>query len=343
MKHGSKSGRKLRVLVVDDSAHNRRAITQALSQAPDVEVVERAADGEEGLRKVHALKPDVITLDLEMPRLDGFTFLRLLMAHDPTPVIVVSSWAHRTDVFKALELGAVDFVAKPAKGTSGDLAAVGEELLEKVRGARSARSRVPAEDQPEGPPRVVCIAASTGGPPAIQRLLEAVAAESSLALLIAQHMPPRFTHAFAERLNRVSAFRVKEAEEGDRVKAAHAYIAPGGRHLELSRRAGALRLTTPEPASGDKHAPSGNRLFESAARLLGPDALGVILTGMGSDGAHGATAIHRAGGEVWAQDEETAVVFGMPGAAVDTGAVKRVLSLEKLVAGLVSHGRRRGR
>lgn len=338
-----KRDKKLRVLVVDDSAHNRRAISQALAEAPDVEVVERAADGEEGLRKVRELKPDVITLDLEMPKLDGFAFLRLLMANDPTPVIVVSSYAHRTDVFKALELGAVDFVAKPARGSRVDLTAVGKELLEKVRGARAARSRVPVDDHAGDPPRVVCIAASTGGPPAIQRIVEAVAAESTLSLLIAQHMPPRFTQAFAERLNRVSAFKVKEAEEGDRVRPAHAYIAPGGRQLELVSRGGALRLTTPAPTPTDKHAPSGNRLFESAARVLGPGALGVVLTGMGSDGAEGARAIHRAGGEVWAQSEESAVIFGMPGAAAGTGAVKRVLSLERIVSALVSHGRRRGR
>lgn len=341
----------IRVLVIDDSPSNRRTITQILEASPGIEVVDRAADGEEGLKKAHALKPDVITLDLEMPKLDGFSFLRLLMAHAPTPVIVLSSYAHDSDVFKALELGAFDFVAKPGRGAKdGSLDAVRAELLEKVRSVRllkkDEKTPLPLRRVPKPPekvadpePVVVAVGASTGGPPAVQKLLEAMA-RLPVCLLICQHMPPRFTHAFAERLDKMGGLRVTEAKDGDRVKAGHAFIAPGGGHLELHRSDGQLVLTTPANTPQDKHAPSVDRLFESCAKTLGNRAMAVVLTGMGIDGEQGVKAIGKAGGEVWAESEETAVIFGMPQAAIGTGHVSRVLPLFTLLVELQQRVRR---
>lgn len=331
-----KRERPIRVLVVDDSPSNRRAISQILESSPGITVVDRAADGDEGLKKAEALLPDVITLDLEMPRLDGYTFLRVLMARAPTPVIVLSSYAHPSDVFKALELGAYDFVAKPARSDKDSLEAVRAELVEKVRAARQVRrDEKPTPPPPRKKPRdgepvqVVVVGASTGGPPALQRLIEALSGAPT-CLLVSQHMPPRFTRAFAERLDQAAAFRVREAEDASPVEPGRVYIAPGGRHLELAEVGGKLVTAVPGARSSDKHAPSVDRLFASAARLLGRRAFGVVLTGMGNDGEDGTRQIAAAGGEVWAEAEETAVVFGMPRAAISTGKVSRVLPLPAL-------------
>ena len=325
----------IRVLVVDDSAHNRRVLTQLLESAPDVKVVDRAQDGEEGLRKAKLLRPDVITLDLEMPRLDGYGFLRLLMSSVPTPVIVVSSYAHRVDVFKALELGAFDFVAKPSRSSPDAQETLRSTLLEKVRAARLVRA-TPARPEPSKEVQLVAVGASTGGPPAVPRLLEALAGEPSACLLIAQHMPEHFTRAFAQRLDRLGPFTVKEAEDGDQPLPGHAFIAPGGRQLVVERAGSRLVLRTPGSEKSDKHAPSADRLFRSVAACLGKAALGIVLTGMGSDGAQGARAIRDAGGEVWAESEESAVIFGMPKEAIATGAVRRVLTLADIGPALVA-------
>ncbi|MCP3144786.1 protein-glutamate methylesterase/protein-glutamine glutaminase [Pyxidicoccus xibeiensis] len=336
------------VLVIDDSAHNRRTLSTLLESAPDVRVLDRAADGEEGLKKVLELKPDVVTLDLEMPKLGGYTFLRLLMRTLPTPVIVISSYAHKSDVFKALELGAFDFIAKPPRGTQEALDGLRGELLDKVRAARhvrpgqrhaapGARAMAVAGELP----LVVAVGASTGGPPAVQRLLEGLAAEPTPCVLVSQHMPSQFTRAFAERLDRIGPFTVTEACDGDVVQPGHVYIAPGGRHMVVAERGTRLELHTPPPTPLDKYAPSVDRLFTSVAQVLGSKSLAVVLTGMGADGAEGAREVHRAGGEVWAESEETAVVFGMPGEAIATGAVKRVLRLGDIGPALAAVAKRR--
>ncbi|HZI06924.1 MAG TPA: chemotaxis response regulator protein-glutamate methylesterase, partial [Archangium sp.] len=326
----------VKVLVVDDSAHNRRLLTDLLESSPDVKVVGTACDGNEGLRQVLALHPDVVTLDLEMPRLGGYSFLRLLKSSAPTPVIVISSYAHKTDVFKALELGAFDFIAKPAKPTPDVLEKLRKELHEKVQAARLIR---PAEVKPVSrkpkvmplePSFVVGIGASTGGPPAVQRLLESLAPEPSMSLLVCQHMPKQFTRAFAERLDRLGPFTVREAQEGDLLAPGHVFIAPGGRQLVVYRQNGQYVLGTPPPTMQDKHAPSVDRLFMSLAEVFGSRTIGVVLTGMGSDGAVGAKVIRKAGGEVWAESEETAVIYGMPQEAVATGAVSRILPLGEI-------------
>ncbi len=336
--------RPITVLVIDDSPSNRRAISQILESAPGIEVLDRAADGEEGLKKAAALKPDVITLDLEMPKLDGFTFLRLLMAHAPTPVIVLSSYSHQSDVFKALELGAYDFVAKPQRAGKESLEAVRAELVDKVRAVRLVRrDEKPALPRPMPPsPKlksadpeavIIAIGASTGGPPAIQAVVEGLKG-LPVCLLVAQHMPARFTHAFAERLHKMGGLAVHEAKDGDRVKPGHVFIAPGGSHLELRAGPTGFTLATPAPVPDDKHAPAVDRLFESVAKSLGHLARGIVLTGMGDDGQRGVKAIARTGGEVWAEAEETAVIFGMPQAAIATGVVRRVLPLPQLVKDL---------
>jgi two-component system chemotaxis response regulator CheB len=338
----------LRVLVIDDSYSNRQLLQSLLRRVNDLEVIGTAQDGEEGLRKALSLNPDVITLDLEMPRLGGYAFLRLLMANRPTPVVVVSSFSARDNVFKALELGALDFIAKPAGSSTEEVDLFARELHEKLRAVRLVH-RPPQDPVPGIAPRVVddavpfviVIGASTGGPPAIQRVLEAVALSPAVCLVICQHMPPSFTRAFADRLDRVSAMTVKEAADGDVLERGHAYVAPGGKHLTLSRKGKRIELFTATVSPADKHAPSVDRLFESAARALGPDALGLVLTGMGGDGSAGARAIKGAGGTVWAESEDSAVIFGMPREAIDAGAVSRVLTLAEIGPALVAEAKRR--
>ena len=326
----------VRVLVIDDSPNNRRSLVEHLAQSRQVEIVDRASDGEEGLAKALALKPDVITLDLEMPKLDGFAFLRLLMKNRPTPVIVVSSYAHERDIDKALQLGAYDFVAREE---------FPRHLLSKVLATRLVRPvrRAPARPRaadPSGDPFTVAIAASTGGPPAIQKLLEATQEDPRLCFLICQHMPAHFTAAFAARLDRLGSFRVSEAREGDVLAPGRVFVAPGGRQLVVDVKDGARMLRTHAPRAGDGHAPSADLLFTSVAHTLGRSALGLVLTGMGNDGAKGAKEMAAAGAEVWAESEASAVVFGMPHAAIATGVVRRTLPLAEIGPALLALAKR---
>jgi two-component system chemotaxis response regulator CheB len=332
----------MRVLVVDDSAVSRDTLVRLVLATGRAQVVGESANGEEALRDALALRPDLVILDLEMPRMDGFTFLRLLMARRPVPVIVVSSNSQKADVFKALELGAIDFIAKPERG---NLDAIRAELTEKCDLVRSLRIehlvlRPAVEREPPTPgasiepARVAVIAASTGGPQAIQRLLEDLPGQLQLGILVAQHMPERFTRAFAERLGRTSRFNAREAEGGEAIAAGSVLVAPGGRNLEVVRDGGGvLRALVGAPVArpGEpRYAPSADALFTSAARTLGPRVCAVVLTGMGRDGMEGATAVRAAGGLVLAESEESAVVFGMPEAAIAAGVVNEVLPLEGL-------------
>ncbi|PLY11678.1 MAG: chemotaxis response regulator protein-glutamate methylesterase [Desulfuromonas sp.] len=332
------SSSTLRVLVVDDSAFNRRTITRIIEEIPGVRVADYATDGEEALRKVFDLKPDLITLDLEMPRMDGFTFLRIVMQNRPTPVIVVSARSEDENVFKALEFGAIDFVAKPAGRISPELSNIRDDLVRKVEsiaGAdlskvvqrKSAATTTPDAslqesladgDKPlhEGP-KMVVIGASTGGPPALQEVLSSIDSRVPAAFAVAQHMPPGFTKAFAERLNRYCTLEIVEAQTGDLVQPGRVLIAPGGRNLTLRWHGNQVVAHVIEPEPGQRYIPSVDVLFLSACKVYGGDVLGVVMTGMGNDGARGASAISQAGGEIIAESQDTSVVFGMPKEAIN--------------------------
>jgi two-component system chemotaxis response regulator CheB len=345
----------LRVLVVDDSAVNRRVLASTLEAQPGVTVVGAASDGEQALRMVSQHGPDLITLDLEMPRMDGFTVLRLIMANRPTPIVVVSSHSSKEQVFRALELGAIDFIAKPdvASGPGGreELRAQLANMIAAVRqlspmGFEARTQPPPPPGQPRRaskrpaltgvPGRVIAIAASTGGPSALTELFAALPSSGDAAIAVAQHMPERFTRTFAERLDRQGSFPVREAEHGLELTPHSAVVCPGGRCLEVERRADRLITRVLHPASTDRHAPSADRLFASVARALGPASVGVVLTGMGDDAARGVVEIKKAGGLVLAESEATAVIYGMPRMAVQTGCVDAVLPLAELMAQLRS-------
>ncbi|RMF47872.1 MAG: chemotaxis response regulator protein-glutamate methylesterase [Deltaproteobacteria bacterium] len=342
---------KVRVLVVDDSAYNRRTIIRFLEEVDGVEVVGYAINGEEGLRKAFDLKPDLITLDLEMPRMDGFSFLRILMQNRPTPVIVVSSRADDENVFKALEFGAVDFVAKPSAQISPELFNIREDLIRKVCEAAGTDMtkvlRKPAAPATPGsasglvmrPARaggralkheLVVIGSSTGGPPALQTIFSAIQHRPGLRFAVAQHMPPGFTRAFAERLNKFTALDVKEAENGDLFLPDRVLVAPGGRNLGLRRIGDDLVAQVVEPTPDQRYTPSVDYLFRSASELLGSSVLGVVLTGMGNDGARGTRLISKRGGTVIAESEQTSVVFGMPKEAIATGCVATVAPVDDI-------------
>lgn len=345
----------IRVLVIDDSAFSRQTITRMLETSPLVEVVGLAHDGEEALRKTLELKPDLVTLDLEMPRMDGFTYLRLVMAKRPTPVMVISGRAGESDVFKALDLGAVDFIAKPTPHATPELRTIEEELIRKVHAIRDLRIDKVRErmrsaprvlnlrDAPaSAPSRVVVIGSSTGGPSALMQTFAAFASAPAIAFLVAQHMPPLFTRGFAERLDRLTPFRVREAEGGERPESGLVLIAAGGSHLELENVRGEIVTRVTPTSPGDKYTPSVDRLFASAAKHYGSELTAVVLTGMGDDGRRGARAVKDCGGYVIAESEDTAVIFGMPQQAIRSGAVDSVLPLEQIPAAMQS-GRPRNR
>ena len=338
----------IRILVIDDSAFSRQTITRMLETSPLVEVVGVARDGEEALRKTLELEPDLITLDLEMPRMDGFTFLRIVMAKRPTPVVVVSGRAGEDDVFKALDLGAVDFVAKPTARATLELQSIQEALIRKVHAIRDLRiDRVSSRIQ-SAPPvlaqpvaarathplvarvPVVVIGSSTGGPAALMQTFGAFTDVPPCAFFVAQHMPAGFTRGFAERLDRLTPFRVREAVGGETPEPGTVIIAPGGQHMELEARGDTVTTTIHEDDGRDKYTPSVDRLFISAAKRYGESLLAVVLTGMGDDGREGACQVKAAGGRVIAESEETAVIYGMPKQVVNAGVADQVLPLPEM-------------
>jgi two-component system chemotaxis response regulator CheB len=344
--------KKVRALVVDDSAYNRMAIAQMLASDEGIEVVGSAIDGVDAISKTLRLQPDVITLDLEMPNMDGFTFLRWLMKERPTPVLVLSSLSDSRSVFRALELGAVDFLAKPEVRISKSIVSIRDDLVAKIhtilnlemakvkstidllsREQAAPVARKEEEVQPTyGQVEVVAIASSTGGPPAIQAILSALPADLSAGIVIAQHMPPGFTKSFAERLNKLSSIVVSEAAAGDRVQPGTALIAPGGFHLLIRKDHRGLVTELVPRSPSDKYVPSADRMMVSVAEACGSAVLGVVLTGMGKDGAEGVIAIKSKRGRCLAESEESAVIFGMPQEAIRTGAVDKVLPLNKMAA-----------
>lgn len=338
----------IRVLVVDDSAYNRRVLSEIIDQSGFSKVVGMARDGEEGLKKVFDLRPDLITLDLEMPHMDGFTFLRILMKSMPTPVVVISALAEDRNVFKALELGALDFVAKPDSKLS-TIERFQKDLTQKLAMTRQIRMRniqrrisQQAAAQMGISPMVkpvetgihkvdlIAIGASTGGPSAIQSIISRFPPDLGAGIAISQHMPSGFTKAFAERLDRISKLNVKEAEPEDVLEKGRVLISPGGKNLLLAKSGSKVMAKLEDRTETDRYVPSVDKLFKSAAGVYGPRMVAVVLTGMGSDGKEGILAVKQAGGFVIAESEKTSIVFGMPREAIETRQVDRVANLEEI-------------
>jgi len=340
---------KIKVLIVDDSRMIRDVLSDILKEHDDIEVVGAAADAFQARDMIKDLEPDVITLDIEMPKMNGLEFLDKLMRAKPMPVVMISAATEKGSevTFRALELGAVDFVTKPKlnESTPEDY---GDQIAEKIRAAKSARLRPPRraslEDTvtfpapvikrpvPKGiktSERIIAVGASTGGTEAIREFLIGMTAESP-GIVIVQHMPENFTRMFAERLDGLCQINVKEAEHNDPILPGHAYIAPGGKHLWVKREEGQLlcKLSTEPPMN--LHRPSVDFLFLSCAKFVGADAVGVIMTGMGKDGAKGMLKMKEAGCYNIAQDEATSVIFGMPREAIEIDAVHEVAPLGKL-------------
>lgn len=344
--------KRVRVLVVDDSALMRKLIPQILHDDSSIEVVGTAMDGEFALKKIEELKPDVVTLDLEMLRLDGIETLRAIMRRFQLPVIVVSAHTKKGaySTFKALSLGAFDFVAKPRDAAAGHLQDIAAELAEKIKGA--SRARIPklrvqeVAEKPTGiklrskvqrpPTQIVAIGISTGGPVALQYVFSQLPSDFAGSILIVQHMPEGFTEMFARRLDALSAVDVQEARSGDLLLAGRALVCPGNRHMVVRRmpRGDIAVLSDSPPVNG--HRPSVDVLFHSVAREIGSSAIGVLMTGMGEDGAEGMGAIQAAGGLTIAQSEDTCVVGGMPRAAIVKGFATRIVALEG-IASLMHH------
>ncbi len=341
---------RIRVLVIDDSAFTRRTLIRMLETSPLIEVVGWARNGEEALRTALETEVDLITLDLEMPRMDGFTFLRILMARKPIPVMVVSGRAGDQDVFRALDLGAVDFLAKPTDRVSPELDEIEHELIRKVHAIRQLRIDKVRDQLATPPPQaqikvpagkdagaqVVAIGSSTGGPAALMRIFGAFSKAPSCSFIVSQHMPKGFTRSFADRLNRLTAFSAREAGQGDILQKGSILIAPGGSHLEFESRGGELRALISPASPGDKYAPAVDRMFASASKHLGEELLAIVLTGMGDDGRLGAEEVRRNGGRVIAESEQTAVIFGMPQQVIRAGAADAVLPLEEVPAAIQS-------
>ncbi|RMG35977.1 MAG: chemotaxis response regulator protein-glutamate methylesterase [Gammaproteobacteria bacterium] len=323
----------VRVLVVDDSAFYRKRIRQCLEKSPRIEVVGEAWNGEEASRLNRSLEPDLITMDVVMPVLDGIAAVRRIMRERPVPVVMFSSFTREgaRATLDALEAGAVDFVPKVTSDNSeGETA--GARLRDKVLGlVRTGDDEAPAlaiekASAPVAPPELLLIGASTGGPMAVQEVLAGLPADFSLPVLVAIHMPAAFTVTYAERLDALIPLRVREAFDGMPLRPGEVVIAPGGRQTLVERRGAALKVRVTEDEG--LYRPSVDRLFSSAAKVTGERTLAIVLTGMGSDGTEGARRIHEAGGQVWAQDRDTSVVYGMPQSVVRAGVTDRELPLQ---------------
>ncbi len=334
----------IRVLVVDDSAFIRHAVSKHLTEDPQIEVIDQARDGLDALQKIKELRPDVVTLDVEMPRLDGLATLERLMKEQPTPVIMVSSLTTEgaESTLRALHLGAIDFVAKPAMSVT--VGRVMEELIAKVKAAAGSRvplrrlaerKRFPASPTPSrlSPPgrhdTLLVVGSSTGGPRALYEVIPALPADLPAAVIVVQHMPPGFTRSLANRLDQASPLQVKEAGEEDSLLKGQVLVAPGGHHL-LVEHGGKIALDDGPTVNGVR--PSVDVTMECVAGLYGPRVVGVILTGMGHDGTDGAIAIKERGGRIISEDESTCVVYGMPKSVAESGATDLVVPLPQVAA-----------
>ena len=347
------TGNKIRVLVVDDSALMRLMVSEILNSENGIEVVATAKDGEDAIRKVTELKPDLVTMDIEMPRLDGLNALGYIMSEIPTPVIMLSAYTQKgaEATIRALEYGAVDFVAKPSGPLSGDIASIKSELIARVKTAAGVdlkklkfiRPKKISGKYHKAKPykkidgiKIVTIGSSTGGPYTLRRILPQLEADMPAGILIVQHMPRGFTGTFAARLDSESSLDIKEAEAGDKIEQGKALVAPSDYHLTVKRvksgrgTSGVVSLNREPPVYGLR--PTVDAMMLSAAEVYGDKTIGVILTGMGSDGTKGMRAIKEKGGRTIAQDRDTCVVYGMPKAAVEQGVVDKVLPLNRIAA-----------
>lgn len=332
----------IKVLVIDDSAVIRTLLTEILNEAPDIEVVGVAPDPIIARTKIENLRPDVITLDVEMPRMDGLTFLEELMRTNPLPVLMISALTEKgCDVtLRALELGAIDYIQKPSFDLREGIISISEEIKRKVRIASKARVRIGgkiqrSEEISKSPTaftttdKIIAIGASTGGTQAITEIISSLP-ETTPGIVIVQHMPPLFTRSFAKRLDSMSRLDVKEAETGDRVLRGTVLIAPGDRHMTIRRNGAMYYVEIIDGPMVNFVKPSVDVLFSSVAKAAGKNAIGLLLTGMGEDGARGLLEMRDAGAFTIAQDEESSIVFGMPKRAIELGAAERVASIDEI-------------
>jgi two-component system chemotaxis response regulator CheB len=343
---------RIRVLVVDDSALMRKLIPAILARESSIEVVGTAMDGAFALKKIEELQPDVVTLDLDMPRMDGMEMLRLIMRRAPLPVILFSTHSKEGGyaTLKALALGAVDFLQKPKDAAAGHLEEIADQLIAKIKVAKRATGRKlpPAiiEDAPAPkkgaraalpPRRVIAIGISTGGPNALQFVLSQIPADFQSTIIVVQHMPEGFTEMFAKRLDECCALEVQEARSGDLLLAGRVLICPGNRHIMVRRmpRGDMVVLSDGPPVNG--HRPSADVLFHSVAQEFGLTTVGLLMTGMGDDGSEGLGAIKAAGGTTIAQSEDSCVVSGMPRAAILKGYANKIIPLDGIASHLVSN------
>ncbi|MCJ7616051.1 MAG: chemotaxis response regulator protein-glutamate methylesterase [Desulfobacterales bacterium] len=329
--------KSIRVLIVEDSPVVQTILKRILSREPDIVVMGVASDAFEAKKWIMRDTPDVVTLDIEMPRMDGITFLKRLMGYRPIPVVMISSYTHKNSLrtMEALEAGAVDFVTKPSQDVERGLTELSDDIISKVRTA--AQSRVKADFLRHKPERkaekeyykvsskLIAIGASTGGPQVIQKILSGFFFQTK-GIVIAQHMAAQYTKAFAERLNSLFPFEVREACDMDRIDQGKVLIAPGGKHIRVVREGNGYFIRTVNASKTRQHCPSADILFHSVAENVGPNAVGIILTGMGEDGADGILAMKKAGAYTIAQDEDSCVVFGMPNAAIKRGGIDVVAS-----------------
>ncbi len=349
----------IKIMIVDDSATVRQVLSGILAAEPDLKVIATAADPIYALEKMNREWPDVIVLDVEMPRMDGITFMKKLMAEHPTPVVICSSLTEKgaETTMQAMAAGAVEIITKPRVGLKGFLTEAAKDVVEAVRSAAKANVRRLAPSSPAAPPKysadvmlsaptqamhettdkVVAVGTSTGGTQALERLLSGLP-RTTPGLVVVQHMPEKFTAAFAQRLDSVCEIEVREARRGDRVLPGRALIAPGGHHMMLKRNGAQYHVDVVDGPPVSRHCPSVDVLFRSAARSAGRNAMGVIMTGMGDDGARGLKEMHDAGAWSVAQDEATCVVYGMPKEAVKMGGVDRSLPLQDIGGAIMSFG-----
>jgi two-component system chemotaxis response regulator CheB len=331
----------IKVLIVDDSALMRDLLTRILGSDEQIEVIGSASDPFVAREKIKALNPDVLTLDIEMPRMDGLTFLEKLMRGHPMPVVMISSLTDKgaDTTLRALSLGAIDYVSKPKLDVSSGTIGLAEEIIAKVKCAAQAKVRAPLPPEPDGPPakpfhfsathKVVAIGSSTGGTEALKEVLMKLPANFP-GIVMVQHMPEAYTKSFAERLDSLCKINVREAKDGDRILPGHALLAPGGHQMAVVRRGMEYAVRVYRGERVNLHLPSVDVLFSSCARQLGKNAIGVILTGMGADGARGMLEMKQAEAFNIAQNEATCVVFGMPKEAIQRGAVDEVLALRRI-------------